>query len=197
MPERANISSIEALDAFKANLIVYLSKARPSLEEVSDEVIRTRIWLQSDQVIYWENQVRRRIKVLEQAQQALFSAGLAKLRPATDAEQMAVHRAKRALTEAEEKLKRVKQWNREFDSRIEPMAKQLDQLRTVLTTDMPKAVAHLDRVVKTLVAYTDMTAPSIADAEIQTEPPKAATGAAPETAPSPAGSASANPGGNL
>src|SRR5512137_2899868 len=131
MQERAHITSVEALEDFRASLIVYLSKVRPTLDEVSSEVLRTRLWLQNEQRTHWENEVRRRTKVLEQAQQTEFGARLSNLRDSTDAERMAVMRARRALEEAEEKLRRVKHWSREYDSRIEPLAKQLDQLQNV------------------------------------------------------------------
>jgi hypothetical protein len=153
MPERAHITSLEALESFRASLIVYVSKARPTLEEVSSDVLRLRDWLQYRQRTYWENQVRRRAKELHQAQQALFSAKLTNLREVTDAEQLAVHRARRALEEAEMKLKRVKQWSRQFDSRIEPLAKQLDLLFNILTVDMPQATAYLAQAIKTLTQY--------------------------------------------
>jgi DNA repair ATPase RecN len=161
MPERAHVTSVEAIDAFRASLIIYLTKARPALEDIGDEVLRTRMWLQNDQIVHWENQVRRRLMALEQAQQALFSAELSKLRAATDAEQMAVQRARRALTEAEEKLRRVKQWHREYDSRVDPLAKQLDQMHNVLTNDIPKAIAHLANVIKVLNEYADLAPPSL------------------------------------
>jgi hypothetical protein len=51
------------------------------------------------------------------------------LRDVTTAEQAAVNRAKRALTEAEEKLRVVKRWAMEFDRRAAPLAKQLEQVR--------------------------------------------------------------------
>ncbi len=42
MPERAHVTSVDALESFRANLIIYLSKARPTLEEVSADVQRMR-----------------------------------------------------------------------------------------------------------------------------------------------------------
>jgi hypothetical protein len=161
MADRAHVTSFEALEAFRAALIVYLTKARPALDNVSDDVLRTRLWLQNDQRTHWEGQVRRRAKALEQAQQALFSAGMANLREPSSAEQAALHRARRALTEAEDKLRRVKQWGREFENRVEPLAKQLEKLRTTLTNDMPKAVTYLAQTVKTLSEYANLVAPSI------------------------------------
>src|SRR6266446_1024309 len=124
MPQRAHVTSVEALETFRSSLIVYVSKARPTLEEVTGDVLRTRLWLQDEQRTHWEGQVRRRVKELEQAQAALFSARLSNLREETAAEQMAFHRAKRSLDEAETKLRTLKQWNREFDNRVDPLSKQ-------------------------------------------------------------------------
>jgi hypothetical protein len=154
----AHVTSTDAIESFRAALIVYLSKSRPILEDACDEVIRTRQWLQHDRRVHWENQLRRRTRELENAQQALYSARLANLRDETTAEQTAVLRAKRAVTEAEEKLKLVKRWTMEFDQRAGPLVKQLEQLRTMLSNDMPKAAAHLSQVLKTLEAYANVTA---------------------------------------
>ncbi len=74
MPQKAHVTSVEALEAFRSSLIVYVSKARPTLEEVTADVLRTRLWLETEQRTHWEGQVRRRAKELEQAQAALFSA---------------------------------------------------------------------------------------------------------------------------
>src|SRR5947209_8919775 len=125
MPERAHVTSVDVIESFRASLVVYITKARPTVEEVSADVLRTKLWLENDQRMHWEAQVHRRTKVLEQAQQALSSARMSNLREASTAEQMMVHKAKRALDEAEAKLKVLKHWNREFHNRAEPLVKQL------------------------------------------------------------------------
>ncbi len=155
MAQQAHITSVDALESFRSSLIVYVSKARPTLEEVSAEVVRTRLWLQNEQRTKWESEVRRRAKLLEQAQAALFSARISNLRKETSAEQLAFHRAKRSLDEAEGKLRTLKQWNREFDQRVEPLVKQTEKLHTVLANDMVKAIAYLGEAIKTLAAYSE------------------------------------------
>jgi hypothetical protein len=152
----AHVTSTEAIESFRANLIVYLSKTRPILEDACDEVVRTRQWLQQDRRIHWENQLRKRTRDLENANQALYSARLSNLREPTMAEQNAVLRAKRALTEAEERLMKIKRWIIEFDHLAGPMVKQLEQLRTMLSNDMPKAALHLSQTLKTLEAYANV-----------------------------------------
>ena len=164
MATNANVTSVETIDAFRAALLVYVSKAKPVLEDACDEVVRMRQWLQMSQRVHWENEVRKRTRILENAQQALFSTTVANLRDPGMAEKAAVTKAKRALNEADEKLQRVKQWNRDFDQLVGPMVKQLEQLRTAMANDMPKAAAHLSQVVKTLDAYANVAPGGIMNA---------------------------------
>jgi len=159
MPEKAHVSSIEALEAFRTTLILYLSKARPTLDEISAEVMRTRTWLENDQRTHWEHEVQRRRRALQEAQQALFSARLSTFRDESSAEQMAVHRTKRACDAAEEKLKIVKKWDRDFDGRVEPLVKQTEKLHTVLANDMIQALAYLAQAIRTLSDYAGIHAP--------------------------------------
>src|SRR5579862_5070078 len=128
MPEQARVTSLEALQSFRSNLIVYLAQARPLLEEVSGGVLRTHLWLENEQRNQWENQIRRRTKELQQTQAALFSAKLGSLSHGMSSEQLAVHRAKRSLEESETKLKVLKKWDREYDGRTQPLVKQMEKL---------------------------------------------------------------------
>lgn len=155
MPQKAHVTSLEAIELFRSNLIIYLSQARPALDEVSAEVMRTRVWLETDQSLHWENQLRRRMKELEQAQQALFSSRLGALRKETAAEQFAVQRAKAAVAEADLKLRVLRKWNRDFEGRVQPLVKQMEKLHMVLSNDMVKAVTYLNQAIKTLAAYAE------------------------------------------
>lgn len=159
MPEQARVTSLEALQTFRSNLIVYVSQARPLLEEVSAGVLRTHLWLENEQRSRWENQIRKQLKELHQAQQALFSAKLGSLSQGMSAEQLAVHRAKRTLEESETKLKIVKKWDRDYDGRAQPLVKQMEKLHTVLSTDMVQAIAYLTQAINTLSAYAEVKAP--------------------------------------
>lgn len=194
MPQKAHVTSLEALELFRSNLIVYLSQARPALDEVSAEVLRTRMWIEDEQRLYWENQMRRRTKALEQAQQALFSSRLGMLQKETAAEQFAVHRAKEAVAEADLKLRILRKWDRDFESRVQPLVKQMEKLHMVLSNDMVKAVAYLNQAIKTLAAYAQTTpdrqAASVPSTKSQ-DSVTGATGAKPPTAETTAQSGSA------
>ena len=71
-----------------------------------------------------------------------------------------IPRAKRALDEAEAKLRVLKQWSRVYDNRVDPLVKQMEKLHTVLAHDMVQAVAFLAQAVNTLDAYAEVAPPS-------------------------------------
>ena len=157
MGQAANITSVDAITAFRAALIVYLSKARPLLEETSGEIMRMRQWLENDQRRVWETQMRQRGRKLEEAKAELFNATLSKLQEASSLHLMAVQRADRAVRECEGKLNAIKKWSRELEDKSEPLLKQAGQFQTFIMTDMAKAVAILDEVIKALEAYANIT----------------------------------------
>jgi len=161
MSQGARVTSVEALEAFRSTLIVYLSKARPTLEEVSADVMRLKLWLENDQRMYWEGQVKRRQKELERVQAELFSARIAILNQASSAQQLAYHRARRSHDEAESKLRMVKRWNKEYDSRSQPLLKQMEKLHSFLANDLVKAINHLGEAAQTLHDYAGLTPPAI------------------------------------
>jgi DNA repair exonuclease SbcCD ATPase subunit len=179
MANQARVTSTDALESFRASLIVFLSKARRSVDDVGDEVRRTRQWLQHDQRVFWESELRRRAKALERAEAELTSARLAAHQQSALANrQMAVNHARQALGEAEDKLRKVKAWNLNFDHSADPIVKRLESLRQLLDQDMPKAIAYLVNVRKTLEAYADMPAPATGT-EASAPAPSAETGSQP------------------
>ena len=174
MPQTAKVTSIEAIDAYKASLIVYLEKAGCVLDDVTDDVIRTRIWLQTDRQLYWKNQMRQRTRELAQAEQELLTARLSGMPEAIKARQMAVNKARLTLREAEERLARVKRWMRQFETQVESRAKVVMQLRHSLAHDMRKAVAFLEGAAATLAAYADMAPPAPVTPQLRAVEPDAA-----------------------
>lgn len=157
MPDRAKVTSLEAIEAFRAKLIIYRDKAGRVLDEVSDEVTRTRLWLESDRVAYWQNQIRLRHRELEQRQQELFTAQLSGLLEASQVQQAAVQKARQALRDAEARLQLVKQWNRQYDQRVEPLGRQVEKFRHNLGNELGRAVAWMNELLKTLGEYVEMS----------------------------------------
>lgn len=176
--QQARVTSTEALEAFRASLIVFLEKGRRSVDDVTDEVRRTRIWLQQDRRTYWEAEIKRRAKALNQAQQELMSVRITgDQQGAVVTRQAAVIKAQRAVAEGEARLRGVKKWIQNYDSVADPVIKRLENLRQLLDNDMPKAVAYLANAQRTLEAYADTLGPESASmpATVSTSEPQAET----------------------
>ena len=182
MAQPAQVTSVEAIEAFRASLIVYLTKAKPVLEEVSAEVARTRAWVQIDQRLHWENQLRVRTRKLEETQAELFNARLSQFKPNTALQFMNMQRAQAAVKTVEEKLAVIKKWDQQMENRTDPLVKQIEQLQLFLGIEMARAVAYLEQVVKTLDAYTH-TLPPAGGGTSEPPPPSAINPAQPGNVP--------------
>jgi hypothetical protein len=170
--DNARISSVEAVELFRSKLIVFLEQMRPVLEEVGNELSRTQSWLQNDQRRFWEMELRKRQRKLDEAKQELFNDSLAQFKNGSAAfSQMAVQRAERAVHEAEAKMGTLKQWDAELENRTAPAVKQIELLHGFLGTDMKRAVAYLDQMLKTLDAYRNVSV-SRSENTVAAEPAK-------------------------
>ena len=159
MATHARITSADALDHFRADLIVFLNKAQSALDQALDEVRRTRSWIQHDQRSHWENEARRRARALAQAEQELLSARITKALDNLTTQQAAVNKARHALDEAKEKVRKIKLWIRDYDGIVEPMARGLNSLRGYLDHDLPQGIALLAEIGKIIESYAEVSAP--------------------------------------
>ncbi len=157
--QQAQVTSVEALQAFRAQLVVYLAAMRPVLDEITNEVLRTRGWLEDDRPRHWQQEYRLKSRKLEDARQELFTATMSRMGDAASFQQMALQRAQREMRVVEDKLAVLKKWDRELDNRTGPLVKQMEQLHGFLSVEMDRAVAYLDRAIRALDAYRE-AAPS-------------------------------------
>ncbi len=160
MSTQAKVTSIDALDAFRAALVIFVTKARTAVDNVRDKVKRTRNWLQHDQRMHWEGEIRRRQRKLDQAKQELYSARLTKMTETITMREAVVRKTKAAVDEAELKLRNVKKWNQNFDAAADPLMKKLDGFKEFLDHEMPDAITFLYRASEILTAYADRSMPS-------------------------------------
>jgi hypothetical protein len=174
MADKAHVSSTEAIADFRAALLVYGAKMRPLLDDASDSVSRTREWLRVDRRVHWENRMKQSAAALTEAQQAVFSAELARLRPPSAAELAAVQRHRRDMSEAEEKLRILKKILLSYDKETMTRLKQVDQLRFMVTVELPKAARHLEALLASLDAYAETSRPKPEPGPAQAKPEESA-----------------------
>ena len=159
MDQQARITDTDALENLRSALIVFQARAKRSVDEVIDEVRRTKRWLEQEKREYWENQIRIRNRKLEQAEQELFNAKLSEFRDSIAREKMIVMKLRGLVAEAEEKLAAVKFWDRNYAGSVEPLTKGLMSLREFLDQDMPRGIWQIANSIKALDAYTETHIP--------------------------------------
>ena len=169
MADRAQVTSVEAVESFRADLIVFQSRIRAVLEEACDEVLRAKTWVQIDRRRYWKAEARRRGGTLEKARADLSSARLSLFNESTTLPMMMVQRAERADRDARAKMAILKKWDRELENRTDPLLKQVTQLQWFIAKDMAQAVAYLAKAVRTLEAYADVAQPGISSVSVGTK----------------------------
>lgn len=160
MSDQVRITSIDAIEAFRGDLIQYISKARTALEDMEGDVRRTQTWLDTDRAQYWLGQAKSWTKKLQQAEQELYSANLTDPRASHSFQKMNVLKARRKLEEAEEKIRIVKKWRQTFENRSTSLLRQLDPLFHIVGQKLPKGVHSLTEAIKTLQAYAENAAPA-------------------------------------
>ena len=167
----AKVSSIEALEAFRADLIRYVEKARVALEDAESEVRRTRSWLEADRAQHWGMEIKKRKKRLEMAEADYYNARITRPAESHTAHKHMVARAQRALEEAEAKALVVKKWRERFDNVVLPLVRQLDPAFFMVSQQLPKGVHQLGESIKALQDYAEKfpSAPAKSSAPAPTE----------------------------
>jgi hypothetical protein len=173
MASGANVRSVDALESFRASLIVFATRARQAIDQVGEEVARTRQWVTNDQRLHWTEQFRKRTRTMERAEQELFSARLSSLKSSLTMQEQALRKAKLLLEEADTKMRNVKIWSRDFDRIADPLLKKLGSVRQFLDHSMPRAIAHLETTQRILESYA-ATPPPVSAPPLAPEPEKQA-----------------------
>lgn len=151
----ANVTNIEALERFRSSLVLFLERAGFVLDEVSEEVKRTRIWLQTEQKMKLAHEMKRRERELEMLEQEMFTARLSDLAQKKTGLQMVINKKRREIRDLECKARAVSGWLRNFDSTVETEARKADKLRQQIDIEMARAVTFLTESVRQLKAYSE------------------------------------------
>ena len=171
MANDARVRSIEALETMRASLITFLARAKRAVDQVSEEVSRTRQWVQVEQRTFWTEQLRRRTRNLERAQQEYFSAKLSTMKQTMILQEQQLRKAKAEMDDATAKMQAVKKWTRDFDRYADPLVKKVDTMRQFLDHVMPRAIHYLDTTQRILADYADTNLPVEASSARQPEEP--------------------------
>jgi hypothetical protein len=162
MSQFARVTSLDALQNFKAALIEFAGEANLALSEATSDVQRTTWWIQNDRYQHWQREIKKRTEKLAQAKAELFKKQLESNDTRTSAivERKNVAKAQAALDEAEDKLRRVKKWSLALDREIMLFRAGLGQVSGAVSGDLPAAIGRMDKMINSLEAYLKVAAPA-------------------------------------
>lgn len=167
----AKVSSIEALESFRSSLVLYLSRSRCVLEDVAQEIVRARIWLETDRQVYWKQQIRLRTAAAAQAEQELMTARLSGEAGAILERKQALAKARDALGQAEAGRERVRRWLQRYPTDVEARGALPRRLQHLLSHDASRAVSFLEQAAVILTDYAGQGTGAAATAASTGEPP--------------------------
>lgn len=162
MRETARVSSVRALQDLRASFAQFGSGAEKAILEVDIEIQRTVNWLHNEQTAYWQREIRRRHDKVEQAKADLRRAQMtiSDRPPAAVEQKKALKNAQAALDEAQEKARNVERWKRVLEHEIAEYKGQVNPLMGALDSDLPRALAWLDRMMQSIESYIAIAPPA-------------------------------------
>jgi hypothetical protein len=176
----AKVTSVDAIEQFKANLIRFKTDAGNALASLDMGIRRAFDWLEGQQK-HWQTEVRQWQEFANRAKAELiqFEYGRAETRgPGYTEKQIALHEAQSRLRQAEARVQSCKRWARVLPCEVIECEGPARQLAGMLEADLRQAIALVDHKIRALESYLSLTSSTGAGPEAP-EPSKEATGSDP------------------
>lgn len=156
MRDAARLTDIRALEEVRAAFVKFRDETNRALMEVDIEAQRAVNWVRNEQAAYWKQQERKRHELLEHAKAELRRAQF----PTTDGkipsaieQKKAVAKAEAAVEEAREKIENVRKWSRLLERELAEYTGLAQPLAGAIDSDIPRAIALLDRMTGSVESY--------------------------------------------
>jgi hypothetical protein len=165
MSSGANVSSIDAVQAFRVAMNTFAFEARDALAVYEMEVNRTLDWLQKGAPLAWENEHRKSEAAVAQAKIDLSRCRSMPLAdgsaPSCMEEKKQLERARQRLAYVENKIPVVRKAGQAADREVTEYKGRASQLASLLDGEIPRAIALLDRVLTILESYVALNHPDV------------------------------------
>jgi hypothetical protein len=156
MKQRAQITSFDALTAFRGGILEFDEAAQAALESLVLEARKAVEWIEHDRAQYWPAQVRHASDALVQARADLARCEVAirpdERNPCTEQKKRLAH-CKQRLRYCERKVEAVKHWRRILNHECTEFLGRVNKLSGFLEMELPNAVATLERLIRALEDY--------------------------------------------
>lgn len=156
MNQSANVTSIDAIRAFREALVKFEANARDAVTSLELEIRRAVNWIEVDRRRYWPAQVKQASEGLSQARNALERCQLkygSEEAPSCYEQKKDYERAKRRLRYCEEQVRNVKRWTQVIRHEMTQFNGQMAQMTLCVDSDLPRAIAAIANMLNALERY--------------------------------------------
>lgn len=182
---QARVEDIDAVKRTKLALQKFQEAANVALSEAESDLVRTMLWIDTEQSAYWQGQVRKRTNLLSQAEERLRMKKIFKdstgAKPSTIDEEKAVKLAKQRLEEANQKVILVTKWKRQIEKVAHEYKGSVQRFSTTVQSSLPNTIAKLEAMTRQLEQYMGLR-PVEATSSSADAPPGGIVGVASEAA---------------
>lgn len=157
MGRAADVRSVEAIRAFRSDLVEYQSKLRQAIELLGVELARGEDWF-DNQKSYWPAESRRASDQLAEARSAHSRCMLVKGKErasACDDERKAMLDAMQRLSYAEQQIGITKRWCLQVNHDADEFRNRMSRIVALVDGKIPRALATLDQLTESLDRYTE------------------------------------------
>jgi hypothetical protein len=178
MDRSAHVTSIDAVRTLRAGVLQFEADARDAVSMLQMEVRRAVDWIENDRSRYWSHQAKRASDWVKQARNDLERAELtygSEEPPPCTEQKKVLAQAKRRLQLCEEKIKAVRRWVRLVRAELNEFDGQMARMNNYLDTDVPRAAAALERMLRALEKYVASTQPVVRGDETASTSERAAS----------------------
>jgi len=169
MATAARVHDIDSIRRFRAAMVKFVETSNVAMTDSEGEVTRKIGWLEGEQDQFWSMQIRKWTEEVNRAKDAvrqkrIFKDAMGRTQSTVD-EEKHLKKCKLILDEAETKLANTRRHAKQLQREHLMYRGGVQRLATVLASDMPNAIATLDRVVGQLERYV-AAGPVMAESEV-------------------------------
>jgi chromosome segregation ATPase len=168
MAAGARVQDLDVIRLFRAALIKFTESSNSALTDADGEITRKLSWLESEQMMFWTRQIRKWNEEVNRAKDAvrqkrIFKDAMGRQQSTVD-EEKHLKKCQAALEECETKLENTRRHAKQLQREHLLYRGGVQRLATLLSSDMPNAIAMLDRVTQQLQQYV-AAAPTMATSD--------------------------------
>ncbi|NCA11698.1 hypothetical protein EBR56_07800 [bacterium] len=175
MSTQADVKSLDTLAFVKAALAAYAHETGGAVDEIELEGRKAVDYITVDRAAFWKAEVRRCGDLVNDAIKALEHCRAFKKvgdnQPSCVEEKKALEKARARLANAERKAEAVRRWTPVVLQQFRDTCVRLVHFREVIDVDCPVAIARVEKMLRSLEAYGQVSSP---------RPESSAAGTAPE-----------------